>query len=220
MWTLYGSNGSGSAAIEMALLRCGQAYRVRRASTWEADSAQAELLAVNPLGQIPTLITPDGSVLTESAAILIHLGLAFPGSGLLPGDSTARAQTLRALVYLAANCYAAIGVIDYPERWCDNADAGVHGHIRAGARQRLHRCWELFADQFGPPPGAAGDPQPYLAGAQPGAVDILAAVVSRWSGGREHLRLQRPALLEVLQRVQQHPDLAPVFAQHWPPSRA
>ena len=30
--------------------------------------------AVNPLGQIPTLVLDDGTVLSESAAILIHLG--------------------------------------------------------------------------------------------------------------------------------------------------
>ncbi len=75
MWTLYGSAGSGSAVVEMALTRCGQRCHVLRASTWEPDSAQAELQRVNPLGQIPTLVAPDGSVLTDSAAILIHLGL-------------------------------------------------------------------------------------------------------------------------------------------------
>ena len=68
MWTLFGSAGSGSAAVEMALGRCGVAYRLVRASTWEEDSARAELLAVNPLGQIPTLQTDDG-VLTERARV-------------------------------------------------------------------------------------------------------------------------------------------------------
>ena len=82
MWTLFGSAGSGSAAVEMALERCGVPYRVVRASTWEDDSPRAELLAVNPLGQIPTLQTDEG-VITESAAILIHLGLAHPASGFI-----------------------------------------------------------------------------------------------------------------------------------------
>ena len=74
MWTLFGSAGSGSAAVEMALARCGLPFRVVRASTWEADSAQSDLHRANPLGQIPALLAPDGAVLTESAAILIHLG--------------------------------------------------------------------------------------------------------------------------------------------------
>ena len=91
---------------------------------------------MNPLAQIPTLVLPDGSVMTESAAILIHLGLAHPESGLLPADAH-RAQMLRGLVYIAANCYAAIGIIDYPERWCSDADEDDRKRINAGTRQRL-----------------------------------------------------------------------------------
>ncbi len=117
MYTLFGTIGSGSAAVEAALELAQLPYRVVRASSWERDSAQAELLVANPLGQIPTLRLPDGGVLTESAAILIHLGLEHPASGLLPAQSGARAQEIRGLVYIAANCYSAISIIDYPERW-------------------------------------------------------------------------------------------------------
>jgi GST-like protein len=201
MWTLFGSDGSGSAAVEMALLRCGVPYRVERASTWEADSAQEALRRVNPLGQIPTL--------TESAAILIELGLRFPGSGLLPAEAGERARSLRGLVFIAANCYAAIGIIDYPERWCAEGSPAELDRLRQGARARLHGLWEVFADQF-------GSKQPFLAGPQPGALDLLAAVVSRWSGARAHLKQQRPGLWAQLQRVETEPDLAPVFARHWP----
>ena len=208
MWMLYGSAGSGSAAVEMALARCGQPCRVLRASTWEPDSAQAELQRVNPLGQIPTLVAPDGGVLTESAAILIHLGLVFPESGLLPDGPAARAQALRALVFIAANCYAAIGVVDYPERWCTGDDKALHERVRSGARARLHHCWSLFADQF--------PASPYLGGQAPNAVDMLAAVVSRWSGARAHLQRARPGFHDTLLRVEAHPDLAPVFTRHWP----
>jgi GST-like protein len=43
MYTLYGTKGSGSAAVEMALEMCGLPFRAVRASTWEPDSAQEEL---------------------------------------------------------------------------------------------------------------------------------------------------------------------------------
>ena len=193
----------------MALVRCGVPIEVRRASTWEPDSAQAELLRVNPLGQIPTLKFDDGSVITESAAILIQLGLLHPHAKLLPVEPAARAQALRGLVFIASNCYAAIGVIDYPERWCADGSEAEHEQLRQGARVRLHRYWEIFADQF---PTA----EPFLGGAEPGALDLLAAVVSRWSGTRAHLKKHRPALLALLQRIEGQADLAPVFARHWP----
>lgn len=217
MLTLYGSLGSGSAAVELALVRCGLPYRVERASTWEADSAQAELAQANPLGQIPTLMLEDGSAMTESAAILIHLALSHPESRLVPHAHAARAQAIRGLVFVAANCYAAIGTIDYPERWCsdEGLDAAgaqaLHERVRQGARRRLHRYWDIFADQFHTDPAAA-----FLGGEQPGALDFLATVVSRWSGARAHLKRTRPALLALLERVQTHPDAREVFARHWP----
>lgn len=208
MHTLYGSQGSGSAAVEAALELAQLPFRSVRASTWEADSAQAELRAVNPLGQIPTLCLPDGSVLTESAAILIHLGLEHPASGLLPADGTARAQAIRGLVYIAANCYSAISIIDYPERWLADADEAGNERLRRGARARLHHHWTLFADQFGPALGR---------NARPAALDLLAAVVSKWSGARAHLRTQRPVVLAQIEATEQHPTVVAIFARHWPP---
>lgn len=219
MWTLYGSKGSGSAAIEMALLLCKLPFQEVRASTWEADSAQAALRAVNPLGQIPTLVAPDGMVLTESAAVLIHLGLLCPGSGLLPADPNTRAQVLRGLVFAATNCYTAIGIIDYPERWLPQGRKSGLDDLRKGARERLHQCWDVFADQFGSLIGGGADTAlatPDLAPAQATALDLLAAVVSRWSGARAHLAQSHPAVLQALQRVESHAVLQPVFARHWP----
>ena len=68
MYTLFGTQGSGSAAIEVALDAVKAPYKLVRASSWEADSALDSLRQVNPLMQIPTLQLPDDSVLTESAA--------------------------------------------------------------------------------------------------------------------------------------------------------
>ena len=207
MYTLYGKKGSGSASSEAALARIGMPCRIVETASWERNDAFAELLAINPLGQIPTLVLPDGSVLSESAAILLHLGSAHPDSGLLPRDEAPRAQAVRGLVYIAANCYAAISIIDYPERWCEDADEATQARIRAGTRARLHRHWEIFADLF---PGT-----PYLAGVAPGALDILAAVVSKWSGTRAHLQQARPAFHQTLQRIDATPPIDAVFARHW-----
>ena len=39
--------------------------------------------------------------------------------------------------------------------------------------------------------------------------------VSKWSGSRAHLQQARPAFYETLLRIEAHPKVAPVFAQHW-----
>ncbi|KAF2391292.1 MULTISPECIES: glutathione S-transferase [Pseudomonas] len=206
MYQLYGHPNSGAAAIEAALELCAIPYRfIDVAASAEAERALEKL---NPLKQIPALELPDGSILTESAAILIHLGLTFPSSGLLPDDPIERDQAIRGLVYIVSNCYSAIGIIDYPERWLLKADEASRENLMAGARKRLHWSWEVFADEF--------SGELYLGEETPGALDVLAAVVSRWAGSREHLRNARPGFYAWLTRIDRHPTLAPVFARHWP----
>jgi GST-like protein len=210
VYTLYGKKGSGSAAVEAALAIADASFRLVETASWEPNAAFAELLKLNPLGQIPTLILPDGSALSESAAILIYLGSTHADSALMPRDASARAQAVRGMVFIAANCYAAISVIDFPERWCADADTDdtVKERIRAGTRVRLHRHWEMFADLF--------PARPWLGGAELGALDVHAAVVSKWSGARKHLEQTRPLFFATLQRIETHPKVAPVFARHWP----
>lgn len=140
--TLFGFKGAGSAAVEMALEAAALPYRIINAASWEPSSALDELRSVNPLLQIPTLVLPDGGVMTESAAILLHLGLdAAPPGRLLPADTSARAQAVRGLVFIAANCYSAIGMNDYPERWTGVADEAGQEAVRQGVRKQLHRHW-------------------------------------------------------------------------------
>ena len=210
-YVLYGKLGSGAASVHAALEIAGTPYRLVETASWEPNAAFDELLAVNPIGQIPTLKLPDGSALSESAAILIHLADRFPSSHLLSSDPGTRAQQIRGLVYIAANCYACITIIDFPERFCAGADDddAVKERIRTGTRARLHKHWDIFADLF--------PARPYLSGAEVGALDLYAATVSKWSGARKHLEQSRPAFHEALQRIEAHPKVAAVFAKHWPP---
>jgi GST-like protein len=210
MYTLYGYKGSGSASVEMALRVLDARYRIVEAASWEPTSAIEELRRVNPLAQIPTLVLPDGSVMTESAAILVHLGLVSKPGLLLPADEAARAQAIRGLVYIPANCYSCITILDFPERFTTARDKESLDQVRAGTRERLHKHWEIFADTFAPSASS------FLNGAAPGALDFLAAVVSRWSGSRQHLRDARPEFSKLLARIEAHPSVADVFEKHWP----
>ncbi|WP_431288416.1 glutathione S-transferase family protein [Roseateles chitinivorans] len=211
-YVLYGTQGSGSAIVEIGLRWCGQEYRNVHASSWENASEQDALRALNPLMQIPTLRTPEGEVLTESGAILMHLGLRFAEAGLLGDDAQQRDQILRGLVYIAANCYSCISIIDYPERYSTRTDQDDREAIVTGTKARLHKHWEAFADMF---PG-----RPWLSGAKPGALDAMAVIVSKWSGSRKHLEASRPEFFALLQRIEATPQVADVCAKHWPPKTA
>ena len=64
----------------------------------------------------------------------------------------------------------------------------------------------MFADQFGS----------HMNPGQPGALELLAAVVSRWSGARAHLKDKRPAFHAMLERIEADPRIAGIFQRHWP----
>ncbi len=208
MLTLFGTQGSGSAAAEAALDVAGLDYRKVDAASWKPSPGLEELKRVNPLAQIPTLVLDDGSVLSESAAILVHLGLTHPVSGLMATDPSRRAQQIRGLVYVAANCYAGIGILDYPDRWYPDPDEAAKQAMQTRGRARLHELWALFADQF--------PATPWLSGDRLGALDILAATVSMWSGARKALAASRPEFSALLARIEADPRVAAVWARHWP----
>jgi GST-like protein len=208
MPTLYGTQGSGSAAVEAVLAIAGIEARLVDAASWQESRGLDELKRINPLAQIPTLVLEDGSVLSESAAILIHLGLVHPESGLLATDPRERAQQVRGLVYIAANCYAGIGILDYPDRWYPDPDDTVKKAMQTRGRARLHELWQTFADQF--------PARPWLSGERIGALDVLAATVSKWSGARQALAISRPQFSELLARIDAEPRVAAVWARHWP----
>ena len=57
--------------------------------------------AVNPMGAVPALVLEDGTVLTQSLAILEWIEEALPGAALLPNGAAARAR-VRALCAITA----------------------------------------------------------------------------------------------------------------------
>ncbi|QNM96923.1 glutathione S-transferase family protein [Chitinimonas koreensis] len=202
MYRLYGSKGCGSAAIEAALVLAGQPYEAIEAAPWDGGPGVDALRALNPLAQIPTLVAPDGTVLTESVAILIWLDGQHPDAGLLPAEPAARAVALRWLVFLSANAYAAISVGDYPERWVDGEEA--QASLRKQAKARLQDYWLMLE-------AALGD-TPCLFGQRIGALDLLAATMVHWRPGRAWFQKHCPRLMAAVRHTEQDPRLAALWA--------
>ena len=90
--------------IRWALEEVGQPYDVRLVTF--AEMKQAAHLARNPFGQIPTYEAPDGLVLFESGAILLHIAETHPGV-LRPVDPGARARA-------GAWMFAALNTLEPP----------------------------------------------------------------------------------------------------------
>lgn len=121
MYRLYGSLGSGSAAVEAALAETGTRYEVITTNTKEQAHLTDTYRAINPRQQVPALELPDGSVMTEGSAMLLHLADAHPQTGLAPAPgSSARAQHDRWLIFMAVNVYEGELRHFYPDRYADH----------------------------------------------------------------------------------------------------
>ncbi|MGH8222901.1 MAG: glutathione S-transferase family protein, partial [Woeseiaceae bacterium] len=105
-YVLYSDPGSGGATVELALAEIGADIELRGVPLERDAQRSADYAAVNPQRKLPTLVTPSGEVLTESAAILITLAERHPEARLLPPvPSPERAQALRWLLFIAAELY-------------------------------------------------------------------------------------------------------------------
>ncbi len=67
---LYGAPGCGSAAVEVVLQLAGHPYDYVQTSFWNQNEHFEALKNANPQAKVPTLVLDDGTVMTESAAIL------------------------------------------------------------------------------------------------------------------------------------------------------
>ena len=92
---------STSFRVRVALNLKGINYTQKTYRLREGDQRLPDYLSVNPQGLVPSLETPDGTVLTQSLAIMEWLDETFPEPALLPTDANGRAH-VRALAQAVA----------------------------------------------------------------------------------------------------------------------
>lgn len=208
-YTLYTGQRSGAASVEVLMAALGLDVELRQAAPWTepVGAYYEELKRINPLAQLPTLVTPGGEVLTESVAVLWTLLERHP-SAWVPAPSTReRAACLRWMQFAASTVYTAVGVADYPERWTTATDDGARGAVRDAAVARMKLGWDIVA-------GAYGGGRFFL-GDRPTVCDVYLANLSKWWKMREHLRARQPDFCDALERVDALPEVAPVWQRHW-----
>ncbi|WP_342117770.1 glutathione S-transferase family protein [Pseudoduganella sp. OTU4001] len=195
---LYGAAASGSVAVEAALTLLGIPFRLIEGETWSSEAARACVEEQNAMRQVPTLILPDGEVLTESAAILIYLADANPAAKLAPAlDDPKRAQFLRWMFFVSSAIYSLhwikpdVGRIGAPQSARDDVVNAVH--------ERIAFCWRAMDAQLAP----AG----YLLGDELTVLDLYVAVVSRFGPWRERFFAEAPKMAPVVRRVDEDPRL-------------
>lgn len=205
--TLYGAQASGSVAVEAALTLLGLPYHLIEGATWAEEAARDRVATSNPMRQIPTLVMPDGEVMTESAAILIYLADLDPAATLAPAPSDPRRrQFLRWMLYVSSAIYSLHWIkpdvkrIGAPESCRDAVVEAVH--------ERIAFCWANMDSQLTP-----GD---YLLGDELTVLDLYVAVVSRFGPWRERFHEVAPNMTPAVRRVDAEPRLAALWRDRFP----
>jgi glutathione S-transferase len=170
-YRLYGRRQSGSMAIEAALAEAALPFTLIHTPRPETPEDVAALAAINPRLQVPVLIHPDGTVITEGPAILAHIADASPLAGLAPPPgSSARARHDRWLAFFHANVYEGMSRELRPARYGDDAAAPA---ILAAASAYVRQHFILFEAELGD--------GPYLFGAAPCVFDIYLWMICYWA---------------------------------------
>jgi len=204
---LHGRPGWGSAIVEAQLAWYGLPFRlVDSGDLLASDEARTRLQPLNPLGQVPVLVLPGGEVMTESAAITLHLADLAGRDDLVPGpQAKERPAFLRWLVFIVANIYPTFTYGDIPTRFvkAEGAAEGFRAELDAYAR----RLWGVVE-------GAAA--APHFLGARFSALDLYLAVMTRWRPGAKWFAENAPRLSAAARLAAESAAIAPVMERNFP----
>ncbi|TCH99891.1 glutathione S-transferase family protein [Roseococcus sp. SYP-B2431] len=131
---LYVSTRSSSLAARLAFALSGLPGDVQEISLRQGEGRTPEYLALNPKGQVPTLLLDDGQALTETPAILLAIGEMAPESGLIPTERMARWRVMEWLSWCAWHLPRSFHPGFAPGRF---GPASAESEIRASAVARV-----------------------------------------------------------------------------------
>jgi glutathione S-transferase len=202
-YVLYGRPGSGSYAVQIALEEIGAPYE--RIWIGREPEAVAKYRTLNPAGRVPALRLPDGQILSESAAILIHLTLAHRDAKLAPAaGTTAHGRFLQWMVYLSANIYETALRYFYSGRYTTRGEADAEVVRTKAAADYLDQL-ELISREL----------SPYVLGKEFTLVDAYLHMLASWCPVQPEQLYQRlPALGAHARLVSGRPTVQKVEADN------
>lgn len=185
--------GTASMAPHAALAEIGVEYELVMVERDESGKSSADYLALNPTGKIPTL-EDDGHVVTESAAILLHLGDRYPGARLVPDvGTTERSDLYRSLLNQTNTLQPTLMRLLYPERY---GVTGVREAAAADAEEQFERLDTQLADRA------------WLVGEERTAADLFLFMLTRWGRHLDPPAWDRPHIRAHVLRTLALPGVA------------
>jgi GST-like protein len=202
-WRVLGCKGCGSAIVEAALVLAQIPYS-REEANYETPEGHSKLTdAGNALAQVPTVLLPDGTVMTESAALVLYIDGLVPDLGLVPAlRDPLRREFLRWLMFLVAAVYPTFTYGDEPAKW---TPAGA-SELQQSTDEHRKSLWRLVE-------GAVRGP--WFLGETPSALDLYVSVMTRWRPRREWFAEACPRLHKIAVAVDEDARLTGVWATNF-----
>ena len=204
-YKLWGRAGWGSSLVEAQLAWYGLPFTFEPVGDLlrEPDSRD-KLVKVNPLAQVPTLVLPDGQVMSESAAITLLLADITGRDSLVPlGDARERGKFLRWLVFIVANVYPTFTYADIPGRFVE-VEAAQQPFVATVEAYR-DRLWHQVEGEAR---------APWFLGDRFSALDLYVDVMTRWGRRRPWFEANTPRLFAIARRCDELPSLKDMWARN------
>ena len=135
---LYYSPGTISIAVALTLEEAGLSYEPVLVDFPNAQQTKPRYLSINPKGRVPALMLDDGTVLTETGAILDYVAAHLPEAGLMSADPVIAAHARSVMYYLASTMHVAHAHKMRGHRWADNPES--FEDMRAKVPQTMTAC--------------------------------------------------------------------------------
>jgi GST-like protein len=204
-YILYGAKGGGSMIVEAALTIAGASFTCVDLDWSEVGWDSAPLKALNPLGQVPTLVMPDRQVMTESAAMILHLDDIAPAAGLVPPQGhPGRPAFQRWLIFLVSAVYPTFTYGDDPKRWV-GGDEAAGAKLRTGTDEHRKLLWRYLEGQT---------QGPWLLGDTWSALDLYMPPMAYWRPGRAWFEAECPRLYAIARAMEQHDVYGAILRRH------
>jgi glutathione S-transferase len=197
MYKLFYAPGSAAMAPHAAIEEIGLKCEFVQVDLQKKAHQRPEYLKLNPKGRVPVLV--DGNfVLTESAAIVMHLADSHPAANLAPAPGTEeRARWYQWLLYLSNTLQPAFLEYFYPEKTFANAP-NTQQQLKASAERRLAGMFIYIDTEL----AARG---PYLLGDNFSAADLFMHMLARWSRWFEKPAYRYIHIKQLTDRVKARP---------------
>jgi GST-like protein len=199
---LLGCQSCGSTIAEIFFSLAGISYEREEVDYDKPGPQRDKLLSLNPLGQVPTIVMPDGFILTETLAVAHYVHRQRPDLKLIPAGEKEYLPFYRWATFLVTSIYPTFTYGDSPEKWVSDAKAAAS--LRESTDRERENNWRMLEA------AAVG---PYFLGETFSAIDIYLAVMTNWRPRNGWFTEHCPKIHRIAQKARQLPGVKEIYAR-------